>query len=216
MLRFILLFAISFNCFAMDGEISVGETHFAHPPDGLWYQQPFPHDIQLNSPSIALGISDYVSDGIRYHAGYRYLGRVTSNAQAVASDALYAKYGASAGNHIAMATWIGQGNVNMLYATLAPEYRVGDWTFAVEGGFTAYRSTWDEQVVNYQTTSNGPYQTSTLRHRPIIETGRTYGASIKYKQIEVVYSLFDITTTGDGYPSAYVGMAQNISVRYRF
>lgn len=216
MFKFLLLLLVSCPVMAMDGELSIGQTQFHHPVDGFWYQEPYAHDLQMNSPSAALGVTGYAVDHVRYHFGYQYLGKVTSSAQAVASDALYAKYGAGASKYVALGSWAGDGNVNMLYATIAPEMKFGDWTVAVEGGRTLYRASWTEQVSNYQTEIGRPIESNTFVHSAKWAIGSTFGASVGYKNVSVVLSWYNIGGGNDGTPPIYVGNAKNISVRYSF
>lgn len=32
----------------------LGDSHFTPQSDGTWWQQPFPHDLKMNSPSLGL------------------------------------------------------------------------------------------------------------------------------------------------------------------
>jgi len=121
---------------AWDGEIGIGESKFTARPDGVWYQQPFPHELHMTSPSAVLGITGYIEDGYRYRLGYKYLGQVTSTALAVGSDAVYSQYGGAASTKMPLSLWLGKGHVNLLYATVAPEYRISGLIVYPEIGIT--------------------------------------------------------------------------------
>ncbi len=208
------LFAIPSQAGALDGEVSVGATVFQKQPDGVWYQSPFPHSLHMASASGAIGVADYLTENVRFHFGYRYLGHVSSEALAVADDAVYAKYGADASKHLVLGTWVGYGSVNMIYATLAPEYRYGAWRFAVELGGTVYRPTWTERIYNYQAHSGDPLTSFTVVHDPKLLTGYTVGVSVGYKNVECALSVYDIRSSGDTWPALYHGLATNLSLRY--
>ena len=220
----IITFAFSFLVAAMclgsadaaDFEVSVGESKFASQPNGTWYQNGFAHDLALTSPSLSIGATGYVNDWMRWHSGYMYLGDASSNAIAVSSDAAYAKYGANAGKYWPTSHWYGNGSINMLYATVAPEYKDGDFTFAVEAGFTVYKPTWTMNIPDYIACATCARQNLTVEHSATLQLGETLGFSIKYGNTAIVLSRYTTSASGDMWPAIYTGHTDNISIRHQF
>lgn len=201
---------------AVDFEMAAGETSFHEQHMGIWYQGGFPATISLHSQSLSLGATDYVLPWLRWHAGYTYLGSASSNAQAVGSDAAYMKWGPNAVNHGYNAgQWHGSGNVNLLYATLAPEIRRGDWTFSIEGGVTAYKPMWTEQVTGWNACAYCATSSVTVSHNGIM-TGAVAGFGIAYQRVEFLVEEMTIAAAGDNVPAIYVHKATNVSLRFRF
>lgn len=203
---------------AADIELAVGRSQFTVIADGNWYQDPFPHSINLVSPSIAIGITDYVTDAIRYHAGYRYLGAVRSDAQAVASDPYYHKYGADAAKYLKLGRWTGYGSVNMIYASLAPEYRANNGiTYSVEFELSVYRPTWTEDVTDVQQDVGLFLQNFHFEHDPRLEIAKAIGFGIKYESTQLLIQYYlDINAAGDAIPAIYKGSVINVSLIHTF
>jgi len=198
-------------------EIAPGHSEFTIQPDGTWYQNPYPHNIKSSSESIAIGWTDYATEGIRYHIGAEYLGGCSSVAVAVASDPIYARYGINASKYIGLGTWYGSGNVKMIYGSIAPEVKVGNWTAAIELGLTIYRPSWQEQVINYQTGIGSPIISNTFRHNPRLEIGKSIGVSLGYKDVDFVVTAYPgVNAAGDEYPAIYKGLVTNFAMRYKF
>lgn len=216
----VLLMLVSGSTQAVDFEIGAGRTQFSAQQDGVWYQNPFPYDLELQSNSVSLGITDYVQPGWRYRAGWWYVGRATSSALAVGADAVYAAYGKEAGQHYPLTHWYGQGTVNELYATVGPEWQVGSFTLAAEGGFTLCKSTWTESMPDFVPLANNaqgygsPYPLTVQNAAPI-HGGYMYGVSVGYGRTSLALTRTSARTSGD-WPGIYTGEATNLSVRVRF
>jgi hypothetical protein len=190
-------------------EMSVGKSTFQVQRDGTWYQQPFQHEIDLTSSAWAIGMTGKLSDSIRWRAGYAYLGTVSSNAQAVTSDAAYAKYGANAGLYSPMYTWIGTGQVREVYATIAPELHRGLWTYSFEAGYAIYYPTWHERIYE----GWGIYPAD---HKTRFEITPIIGFSIGYRKTSMVLSFQSVNAAGDEYPAVYKGVVKTLSMRQKF
>jgi hypothetical protein len=215
MFKFILLFVISFNCFALDGEFSIGETVFQKQENGYWYQDGFQHTLNMESPSVALGITDKFYNHFRYHMGYRYLGHVSTIAQCMGSDALYAVYQKTGNNPLKLGTYYGNGSVNQLYFTAGPEFNFGDWHTGIEGGLIVYQATWSEQGIGFQTAVGATPISYNWGAQSHIFTGGTIGISAGYKNTEAILSVYDVN--GKDYVwSVYHGLATNLSIRFMF
>lgn len=197
-------------------EIEVGQTSFMPQQDGVWYQNQFPHDLDLSSPSFSIGFTDKFNPWLRWHTGYSYLGKVTTYALAVPSDDLYFQHGANADEYIPVAHWYGEGYVQQLYFTLAPEAKISNFILAFEGGFTLYRPSWEIYIPDLRYCNECPYETWHQKHDPQLQLGRTFGVSIKYKKTSLVFRLTSVAAEGDQWPAIYDGNAKNISIRYEF
>lgn len=212
-MAFILIAFLALPVFAADFEMAIGESKFNSQPNGVWYQNGFAHSLDLTSPSVSLGATGYATDWMRWHAGYTYLGSTSSSAIAVSSDAAYAKYGANAGKYWPTSHWYGSGDLNLLYATLAPEYKSGDLTFALEAGFTAYKPTWTMNIPDFVACRTCARQNYTVEHHAAIQLGETIGFSIKYGNTSILISRYTTSASGDMWPAIYTGHTDNISIR---
>ena len=201
---------------AANFEMAVGESEFNSQPNGVWYQNGFAHSLGLNSPSLSIGATGYATDWMRWHAGYTYLGQASSTAIAVSSDAIYAKYGGNSAKYWPVSHWNGSGDVNLLYATLAPEYKSGDFTFAIEAGFTAYKPTWAVNSPDWIPCATCATQNITPTHHGVIQLGETIGFSLKYGDTSIVFSRYTISASGDQWPAIYTGHTDNLSIRHQF
>ena len=200
---------------AADVEMSVGYTQFGKQENGYWYQDGFAHTLNMSSPSASIGVTDTFYDRYHYHAGYKYLGHVSTTAQCMGSDALYAVYQKTGQNPLKLGTFTGDGSVNELYFTAGPEFHFGQYTLGFEAGLTLYRPTWTEQGVGFQKVPNGPLYDHTWNFTPKIMTGGLLGVSLGYGRTDIVLSVQDIDGK-DAVWSVYHGLASNLSVRYRF
>ena len=210
-----VLFAFTDDASAAEFEASVGKTWFGHQENGYWYQDGFAHDLHMTSPSVGIGVTDAVGGWFRYHAGYRYLGHVSTAAWCMGSDALYAKWRQTGKQPLQLGMFYGDGAVNMLYLTGGPEFHSGRWVFGLEGGFTVYRPTWTEQGVGFQTAPGARLMTYEWNYSPKIMTGGMIGISAGYDKTDIVLSLQDIDGH-DAVQAVYHGLAANLSLRQRF
>lgn len=202
---------------AAEFEMAIGESKFNSQPNGVWYQDGFAHSLGLTSPSISLGATGYANSWMRWNAGYTYLGSTSSSAIAVSSDAAYAKYGANAGKYWPTSHLYGSGDLSLLYATLAPEYKSGNFIFAIEAGFTAYKPTWKMSIPDcYKCLPGATYQNVTIEHHAAIQLGETIGFSIKYGNTSILISRYTTSASGDMWPAIYTGHTDNISIRHQF
>lgn len=195
-------------------EVGIGDTFMRAQQDGVYYQNGFPHRLNMHSPAVDLAYANYVLPWMRYRVGYQYLGRVTSNAWVVNSDWAYGAYGAGAMQHVAglkMYNMTGVGTVQELYVTLAPEYKFEDYAFFIEAGPTLYKPTWkvtwiqQGQVFNY------------AWHNSQIEVGVMASIGVRYNHTSLVLTMQPwIKTHGDEYPALYNGRATTLWLKQEF
>ena len=212
----LLSLLLSTSAQAWDGEIGIGISKFTSQPDGIWYQSPFAHQINLTSPSASIGITGMIFDDLRFHIGYKYLGQVTSKALAVGNDAIYNQYGAQANKHMALSTWLGKGQVNMLYATIAPEWKRGNWTIYTETGVTLYKPTWDMRIPDWVGTPNTQPTPLTVKANSYPVLGGTIGLGVKYKATDIVLQVFDMHMLKADFPAIYCNHTTSLTLRHTF
>ena len=95
---------------ALDMTVSVGDTYATHSGEGIWWQQPYPHKLPTNTPSVGVRVDTPSADGLSFGAGWRWVGNFRSDALALASDQAYA-----AGTPYPLSRWIGSEQVQALY-----------------------------------------------------------------------------------------------------
>lgn len=215
MFKILILFLLLPLSAGAEVELSVGYTQFGKQENGYWYQDGFAHTLNMSSPSASIGITDKFYERYRYHVGYKYLGHVSTTAQCMGSDALYASYQRTGRNPLKLGTFTGDGSVNELYFTAGPEFNSGDWHIGLEAGLSVYRPTWTEQGVGFQTAVGATPMNHQWEGHPRIMTGGIIGISAGYGQTDIVLSVQDIDGK-DAVWSVYHGLASNLSVRYQF
>ena len=200
-----LLLIVSSYAHAAQIEVGVGESYFQRSVTSIWWQAGFPAKFNLQSPSLSVGITGYITQSVRYHIGYTYLGHVHS-------DAISTYSGNSAPSPSnPLARWVGNGDTQEVYFTAAPEYRNGTWTFSLELGAAIYKTAFDENI--YHLSGGWPY---IAVHNPNLRITPILGASIGYGKTSVVLTAQTVRAEGDQYPSIAAGPMSNLSVRYRF
>src|SRR6185369_17668114 len=80
----LILAFVPASVFAVDFEIGAGIAHTTTRGNGMWYQDGFPHKLDLNAPTLEIGLSDNFIQrgrwGANWRASYIYLGNVHSDA----------------------------------------------------------------------------------------------------------------------------------------
>lgn len=153
-------------------EFGVGMARAEAKEDGNWYQKRFPHELDLNSQAITLGIRTDVSEHIALHAGAYRFGQNRSNALAVTHDALYAPRSATGcpDECPPLANFQGHGFTWGLRA-MAEFHTTGPVQVGFMAGPIVYRTTWTENVPDWFPTeptaqgyTSGPVIPLHLRH----------------------------------------------------
>jgi hypothetical protein len=182
----------------MDFDAAIGLTQFDRHRDGVWYQRPYPHDLDLRSASLRLGI---VVD--RWRFGAEYLGTVRSHALAKASDSAYLE-----GRTYPLSTWHGKGRTYGAYV-------IRDFT-PFYGGAYLYRTTWDMHIPDWRPCVSGPDGPACVADtpRPLSVSGAARWAltpvvGVCFGPLDL--SVRHIQTHGDPYPSIARGLAWNLS-----
>lgn len=191
----------------MDFDAAIGLTQFDRHQDGIWYQQPYPHDIDLRSASLRMGI---VVD--RWRFGAEYLGSVHSTALAKASDHAYLH-----GRTYPLSSWYGQGRTYGAYV-------IRDFTPFYAGAYL-YRTTWDMHIPDWRPCASGNGASGHDGAACTADTPRPLSVhgSARWALTPVVgvcfghvdMSVRQIQTHGDPYPSIASGLAWNLSATTR-
>lgn len=138
-------------------ELSAGQGYAQAQSDGNWYQQRFPHELNLESPAVSIGMRTDLSPRIALHAGAYWFGENSSHAMAVTHDDLYAKNSVS-GCHAEcprLATFQGRGNTWGLHA-LVEFHTTGATQFGFMAGPILYHTKWTETIPDwFPTTPTG-------------------------------------------------------------
>lgn len=138
-------------------ELSAGHGYGQAQSDGNWYQQRFPHTLDLESPALALGLRTDLSPRIALHTGVYWFGQNSSNALAVTHDDLYSKSSATGcpGECPALATFKGRGNTWGLQAMME-FHTTGATQFGFMVGPILYNTKWTETIPDwFPTTPTG-------------------------------------------------------------
>ena len=192
-----------------------GVSQFTPHGDGVWYQEAFPHKLHMTSPSLGLRY-----DGDGWTAGYMHIGRVTSDALAVALDGRIAGdggyYSATKGCNgpcWPLSTWRGKGEVQGLFLGLTRPISP-EWT--VEGGLYLYRPTWRIDVPDWIGCRDCKPAPLTVEHDTRWQPGPYIGVRWKPKAspLSLNLSVWQTATRGDEWCSLYTGATYNLSVGY--
>ena len=212
------------NAPAYEMEISYGQSQYTKSDNGIWWQagpaaDGFYDQFDLKPKSFSIGVTDYLTDGVRWRAGYTHLGEVTSFSKAVPNDHNYNGVDGCVGKCLPMAYWYGRGYVDGFYLTASPEYKTGNWVFAVEGGLWLFKPDFTMMVTDiYDTHEDTSPRWVINQHKNGYEFGAVMGASIGFKNTSIAFTMYKSESTGptEGDIAIYKGYTQNIAIRYRF
>lgn len=187
----------------------LGVSVFAKAGNGTWFQNEYPHELDMRSPSATLRY-----DMDNFSVGYMYVGKVTSHALAKASDAAYA-----ANSPYPLSTWHGSGDTQGLFASHRQR-----WTdnFYTTLGLMAYRSTWEVDIPDWVPATDaatlipGTPRPLHVQHRTVWRTYPMLGVGYQSGRMAVELSLLPADAQGDEFPAVYRSVAGNVSVLYEF
>lgn len=200
-------------------EISAGRTTYQKADNGIFWQNGFENEFQLQSNSIGIGFTGYLSESVRYHTGYMDLGWVSSYAKALPKDENYDGVSGCVGKCHPLAQWHGSGKVEGVYYTVAPEMVFGQTKVFVEVGGWAYQAT--HSMIIPDTTHCTGCQTTSYHfiHARQIDYGLVFGAGVEYKNTQFVVTMWQSNVNGID-PNTDIGFFQgyttNVMLRQRF
>ena len=213
----VAILLISSSAKAVDFELSLGQTTYDKSENGQWYQEGLDYKFHLQTNSIGLSVTDYLTDDIRWRVGYINLGEMSSNALAT-YDNNYNGSNGCVGNCVAMDVYIGKGNVEGIYLTIAPEMKIGKTKIFVEPGVWGYIPHFN--LVRYDTSTGGAstYKGDDLTTDTHMQFGLVLGFGIEYDNLQLVVASYGTQVSnvvGNTVPN-WGDRTTNISLRKRF
>ena len=214
-LAFCVLF-ISYQAQGFDVELSGGYSKLGKGPNGTWYQDPFPSEIELTSLSGSIGTIFNKSDRDYWRTGYMYLGRGRSRAVATASDENYAPNKPPTycnGNCWDMSHWYGHGTVQGIYLSKVFGFRPNNIKLELEAGAYMYFATWTMTIPDWKACELCGPQYLQVKHKTVPYL--TPYVSFGVENIWVSYFPL-VQAQGDKWPAVYRGAALKAEYRYAF
>jgi len=202
---------------AADLELGIGYNQYKQQANGIWYQEGFPYNLDLQSVSWSVGVSDKCSGLPRIRAEYLNLGMARSTAYAVPTDA---NYNPDSPNHCngecqPLALFVGKGKVTGIALTVAPEINFGNVSLYVEGGFYFYRPTYRVVVTGIDSPQEPGGITHHFGHKTETEICYVFGAGARYKNVDLSIRYMEVKASGDDFPAIYNGTV-NSSIKLNF
>lgn len=206
---------------AVTVEVGAGVAKYTTRGDMTWYQEGFPHKLDLNAPAFEIGLSDTAWQrgrwGVDWFAGAAYLGNVHTEAWATPQDVNYnPQTKACNGECLKLSKFVTNGHSIGLKLTLAPTYTYGHWKFALEAGAYVYRPTFHGNAFDVQL-CKGCYSTPVvaLSSPSRLQVAPVIGGTLWYKSFGLSYTHYFNRTLND--PAYAVWRNTDvITLRYRF
>jgi hypothetical protein len=214
-----LVLALPALAHAWDFEVGAGVAHFADRGNMFWYQEGLPHQLQLTTPALELGVTGDVVPHLAWHADVVYMGRVRTDAVATPDDANYDPVAKSCrGQCIARSNFTGRGDSIGARLTLEPYTYVAGWRIGIEAGAYITRNRWTETVYDWRPNPDDGAGLRTVRVTD--DSGwrvvPTAGASIGRGNVDLVYRWYRTRSpNGTLYPAIWQN-TQSLTARYRF
>lgn len=200
----------SFGVQAVDLEIKTGLTDVKSRRDGNWHQKYYgSYNLDTVNPNFGLGLTGYTPwDWLRWSAGVEYDGEFSTRCDCLSSDRAYEEY--KKGNNVGWPSsdFRTRGDSYGVYATLAPEWKSGNWTLFVKGGIGYYGISNDVTVYNWYPATDasmlkwGEPQTLKVKNGRHWQTTPIIGLGLKYKTTGIELSARESSTEGLVYPIA--------------
>lgn len=215
---FAAILLLASTAHAVDFELSGGISKYQQSDNGTWWQNPFPNSFEMTTTSFGIGVTDYLTDAVRWRVGYTHLGNVSSYAEAVGNDNNYNGVDGCVGPCMLMSHWYGKGYAQGIYATLAPEYSFGKVKVFVEGGLWYYDPAFSMTVPDWY---SGPGDTTPkfvqVDHEEGNQIGPVFGFGIEYDKTQLVMRWFKTEANGNPDTVAiYQKYTVNLSIRRIF
>ena len=186
---------------AVDFEIGTGVTQYEKQPNGVWYQNGFPSDMDMTGTAISIGVSKQYGS-LRYRIEYLSLGQVMSNANATTDQNYSPHYVSTCGSTCEVNKFQGWGDVwGTVFSVSRPVHAFGLPLYA-EGGLWAYVPKWRVEV--YSLPPN-PELIASVKHDPKLEIGPMLGFGIRYSGVDVGVRYLYAEANGDQWPAIYKG-----------
>ena len=191
----------------MDTLLYVGVTNFYTAPNGIWYQEAFPHKIKSVSPSLFVEIVKDKGD-LTYGFNYMYVGTATSRALAVGKDSNYnLATNQCNGKCLPLVQFNGVGSVNSIGVFVRRNFQ----PYYIDFGINLMRPTWKMDMPDWTDGDQERYHLH-VEHNPKLQVMPSL--SFGYRNIKL--SFIPTVAHGDEWPAIYRGVSTNISVGYKF
>jgi len=203
------------SVFSAEFEIHVGQSQYSKSENGIWYQDGFANEFDLDAPSVGFGFTDYLVPGIRWHAGYVNLGKVSSTALAV-PDAQYNGINGCHSKLCELDRYDGEGSLEGIYLTVAPEVKIGAVKAFVEGGAWGYIPHINIKVYRGTTSmSNKVWDVTTDEH---MQFGAVIGFGFEYDKTQIIETRYtsQVSNVEPNTIPFWNGHVTNISIRRIF
>lgn len=207
--------------YATEFEMGVGATQYTKKPDGYWYQEGFPHDLDLKAAAFEVGVTGDLwrqnSTGWAYHVDWVYLGTVHTQAVAVTEDANYNTVTKQCnGTCGPQANFKGSGHDQGFIFTMGPYYEIDGWRYAFEVGPYLHRSTFSEVVSDWRAFFGQQAQTIYVQTKPEWKISYVIGVSIRKPPFTLAYQYFGSDAHGDSMSSTVWKNTHLLMLKYSF
>lgn len=191
--------------------------------NGNWYQEGYEYTIERKPEVYSLGIADKINDDWSWRFGYSSLGKIKSDALAVASDNNYnpANNPPCNGACWPLSRWLGSGKVEGLYASGV--YHIGRFNF--ELGVFGYHPKWEMNVKDWVYCPTDEYDVFvctvsdiSVRHHKTTQLSPFGSIGVDFTEnLGVRYKYFlDISARKGEYPAIYKGEYHSVNLTYSF
>lgn len=199
-------------------ELNVGGENFGTTPNGTWYQETFPYELHMQSATEGIGLDYAVSDTRQIRIGYQYLGNVTSEALATASDENYEVCRNDHSQCWPLSHWYGKGNVQEVYITLDQDFQVHGMTFILEVGGAITHPTWHEDIPDWiGSPTDTPHDVNVTHNPNSYRTTPIFGIGWKItNNLSLMFQAQYLKTDNDPVPAVYDGWSESLTFRYEF
>jgi len=203
---------------AIEIDLGLGYTWTEKPPNTLWYQEEFAHNIKSNDTNYQIGLRFKPWDNIYLTTGYKYLGKFGVSSDFIANDNTYYEW-QKGGKAPPLSHLTGSGKAHGLYFK-------GEYHFKhvfLTGGLWAHKTEWavssPSEMRMYRHGAkkgqmHGPYN---IQHKPDEKIVYSWIAGVGVKlgdNFSVLAEIWDIENSTNDYPSTYQGNAKVITVLY--
>ena len=202
-----LLFALATLTYAGEITVAAGVSRSSPHGDGIWYQDPFPHYLHLNSAAATVRWDAPVNDDWSMGFGYAYLAKISSSAKANALDGRFAGdhgYNASTrgcnGTCLPLSQYNGAGVAQGIFG--AATRHVGPWAF--EGGVSLLHPTWVVNVPDWTPCMTCTPTNITVAHRARLQPDLMLGVGYRDGPWSVKLSVWQTASQGDDISSLYM------------
>jgi len=168
-------------------EVGAGIAQAIPQDNGTWYQEGFPHSLNLRSPVFLLGVTGDLTPNIAWHVDAVSLGSYSVDSQDTPNDANYSGSGYR-GNHLPLAHYVGSGSVYGIAATIQAHTQ-GKWRFGVQAGPFIYHSAWTLAVPNW-------YPSAEVAPGVFAQTGPVSPINVSQSQWAIGYTVGATLTHG--------------------